>query len=697
MPSAPILGSDRGGNARGALVDFSQRAPRVSSGAAVADLAATVGNLVEQGDRGRDAIRSVKAEGAYKRAIAKKLDDLDPLAKDYEKNAREIVDTELESTLDSADMATDAGRQDLSLRLQLLAEGTYTAALSQRRVKLEEDAIETWTEARDEALAAIRNDPDFANTYVDAFRAQAERLNENISPERIDSMAEHFGDLAIEAQVEGLAEAGRFKDARKVAAENEKELSPDKARTLKARIREIETRKRNEAKAATAEEVADLSISIIDANNVSQLSAIRDRIEQRNDEGLFEGREGTRASLIGALESKRAALRRESEDLSIAWTKYQSGGVDTPKEADAAYTVFRAREGENADPNEVLERAAEFTKQATIAPSVWKNVVKRAEKSDNPEQLAVAARFYDAVRRRDPDERVDVGTDPQASRVRMVSTYAEHYGVSIEDAASFIVASTPDPATRKERSASFGEQFPDFDARESMKNLGAAGGGGLLGWFVQDDLISAEAAKAYGEMVKMNYILTGDKQLAEEEAARQIQRTYGQSRLSGTPEVVKYPVENFLPPVVARELPVEKRAELVRADINRGLEGLPVTPPDPLPTDFAGDEDLFPPFRLRATGQFTEGDMPIYRIGIRRVIGGIPVYPPIKNARDGNRDLPYTPPTIEELRAMPEYKALVKEKNLQGGVPTEGSPFTGAAANRVRNRFPFRIPDKGGE
>ena len=214
---------------------------------------------------------------------------------------------------------------------------------------------------------------------------------------------------------------------------------------------------------------------------------------------------------------------------------------------------------------------------------------------------------------------------------------------------------------------------------------------------MQDDLISAEAAKAYGEMVKMNYILTGDKQLAEEEAARQIQRTYGQSRLSGTPEVVKYPVENFLPPVVARELPVEKRAELVRADINRGLEGLPVTPPDPLPTDFAGDEDLFPPFRLRATGQFTEGDMPIYRIGIRRVIGGIPVYPPIKNARDGNRDLPYTPPTIEELRAMPEYKALVKEKNLQGGVPTEGSPFTGAFANRIRNRFPFRIPDKSGE
>lgn len=668
MPPAPIVGSNRGGNARGALVDFSKRAPRGGALSGIADIAQSVGQIVENNNRGRDAIQSVKAEGAYKRTIAEKLDGLDPLAPDYEQRAREIVDTELQSTMDGAEMSTDAGRQDLSVRLQRLAEGTYNNALTFRRTELEKAAVETWEDASNEALAAIRQDPDFANVYTDVFRAQAKRLNENISPERLDQMAEGFGDLAVEAQVEGLAEAGRFDDARKVAAENEKSMAPDKARTIKARIREIETRKRNEAKAATAEEVADLSISIIDAENVGQLSAVRDRIERRNEEGLFEGREGTRASLIGALESKRAALRKAGEDTAVAWTKYQAGGgVDTQKEADAAYALFRAREGENADPATVLDRAAEFTRQAAMVPSAWKNVVKRAERSDNPEQLAVAAQFYDSVRRRDPDERIDVGADPQASRVRMVSTYAEHYGVSHRDAAAFVVASTPDAATRKERSTAFGEQFPDFDARESMKDMGAAQGGGLFGWFTDDDVVSAEAAKAYGEMVKMNYILTGDKSLAEEEAARQVQRTYGQSRLSGTPEVVKYPVENFLPPVVNRELPVEKRAELVRADINRGIEGLPVTPPDPLPTDFAGDEDLFPPFRLQATGRFTDNGKPIYRIGVRRMIGGIPAYPPIKNARDGNRDLPYVPPTIEELQALPEYKALLPTGKRQPG------------------------------
>jgi len=193
-------------------------------------------------------LKSVEIEGKFGREIEAEAATLNPLDASYEDDINNLVETKRQAAAEQADL--DIGSQevldDLQLRLKSQGEGVRAMAAMGRRKAIAVRGLALYGEASDDVLAEIRVDPDGADFYVAAFRETVKRLAAGIPPATLAKLALEFGDDAIFAQVEGLAEGRRFQEARALADDEASGFAPERFRTLKRRVKEIENQARRD-------------------------------------------------------------------------------------------------------------------------------------------------------------------------------------------------------------------------------------------------------------------------------------------------------------------------------------------------------------------------------------------------------------------------------------------------------------------
>ncbi len=210
-----------------------------------------------------DKLKSVEIEERFKRNVDERNAKINPLDADFEEQVSNVVEEERAAATETANdtFGTQSELDALQLLLKTQGEGLKTLASTFRRSAISKEGMRMYEEASDGVLAQVAADPDGADLYVDAFKEKVKRLGAGVPPLTLAKMALEFADDAIFAQVEGLALQRRFEEARALADDEAGEFPPERFRTLKRRVREIEANARADDLAANADEVADIDIA----------------------------------------------------------------------------------------------------------------------------------------------------------------------------------------------------------------------------------------------------------------------------------------------------------------------------------------------------------------------------------------------------------------------------------------------------
>jgi hypothetical protein len=636
----------------------------------------------------KDNLNATKAEARFDRRVQERLAELDPTASDYDQEVQEVLQEERQGTLEDAQIETQRAYDELSTNLSVRSEGERAIATDQRRVALEDEALDTLSEAQNQALAKIRNDPDGADAYIAEFQTRANRLKEAISPEQHDDIDRAAAVSATVARVEGLAQEARYEEARKLAEEQAGSMDPETFRSTKRRIREIQNQARQDFLSDTAAQVTNLEIGIVDASSEAGLSGIRQRIESLNQEGFFQGRQHKRAALIKQIEAKRGRLRTGQEELGVALAKFDSGtGNDTQKEADLVWGVYSDKLPEDASAADRIDHAVNFASKSGYLPTEFKRLVENAERVTNqPDLLATAAQVYD--RASADDAQIDMGLrNRENSRVRLTATYQDVMGTSYEDAANLVNENIPDAAKLKERREVFDEEVDDLDFNNLIGD--ALDQGGFLGIGDLDaEDVSARARAEYERALRVNYEMSGDMEIATAAASRRFRERYGTTRVGDVEQVTMHPPERFFPGAINSLLTPDQKATIITQDVEQSLQELGVTPgivvgqegvgterpglgqqlPSPSQEGeqklFAVDESGVPAYRLvaddRTERALARGEPPSYEVRVRNDFG---VLVPLRVDTDaGSQIVRWDMPSRTEIENSETYRGIVEEE-----------------------------------
>jgi len=647
----------------GALQSFAEAGQLIAQ---IADERLSEAQAARRADQSaRDAIVAAEASGAADRRMAEAVADMDPLAADFEQTLRERLEGVREEVLGETEFATAETRQALELSLTRGVQLSLNSALSDRRTRLEDEAVRKRGEALDTALASVRQDPGNAELFAQEFQRRAQAFNAAIPPERRRALAESDSDQLIMAEIEGLALGGRLEEARALTNSTQGQIGTEAFRFMKRRITEIENNKRSDFLSGTAAQVQDIRIGVVDAQSVGELRLLRNRVETLRAGGFFRGREEMAGSLIREIETKRQRLVDGQKDLQEALGKFRGGtGLDDQDEADLVWQQVATRL-EDATPERLLDHVGEFTAEAGFLPTAFKRLVENAERTDDPEVLASGARIYDRVKQTGL-ESIDTGANERGSRVRLASAVVGLQGVSYEDAARTVNDSLPDSVTLKARREQFDADFGDFDARDFLRSKDAIPEA-ILGVFGETARIPAPAAVDFEKMLRLHYELTGDPAVAEEAALKRFQEVYGATRIGGQLRMAKMPAERFFPGALNRDLDDEEKAAVLEGDITRFLEvaerltGEPMLPQVVIDDGAGGDTSDLPAFSLVADevtlDDIARGRRPRYQLRVRDT-QGMMAWPRMVMEDGTTQRLRYQMPGIKRLQAIPEFREI---------------------------------------
>lgn len=666
-PVAQVAAGAGAGNARSALVNFAVRGPRTNPLQELGASLESYADLAQENAVRADNLRSVEAEGTFQKRVTTGIQDLDPLAPDYRDQVERVYSESAEAVQADTEFTTRQVAEEFQLRLKEQSNKGSLLAIVNQREALAEDATRRYGEAADETLADIRQDPDGADDYLAAFAGKTQRLNDAIPPESRRKLAEAFGDDALVAQIEGLALAGRYDEAKEAADANQGDLTTEAFRGIKRRIREIENTARQDELAATAKTVADIEIRIDDETTVSGLDRLRREIDVLQETGLFEGRQGTRSSLVKQINTARERLLKQDAEVGSALKKFDSGtGVDTQREADQVWGLYQGKIADN-DPQAVTQHVAEFTARSGFVPTAYKRLLENAERAESPETLASAAVLYRDISKKAPE--VDYGLPATGSRVRLTAAAIDLLGIAPQEASQLILDRIPDRATLDARRKQFEEDFGvDFDARDTLQNEDLA----TTAWFSDDAVISEAAARDYEKMLRLHYDLSGDETLAKTAAARRFREVYGETRVGGELRVAKHAPERFFPGATNTLLDVKEKSRVLDGDLKAHLDAYGIKPAIVVGAEEATedggviDASGIPPYALAADTQterdLARGQRPTYEVRVRNAYGIL--VPQRVTLPDGSaKILRYRMPTLDELQATPEYQAIVSERD----------------------------------
>ncbi len=692
IPVSPIAG--RAGGARSALVNPIPSQGITDFGPALASIGAGFEALAEVAhadDEKRDGIRAVQVEGAFKRRVEREISALDPLATDYFAKVQDIVNGGRDSAMADGGFLTDSVASNTDKRLTAIGEGVLTLSIGTRQEAIEKNAIAERGQSADAALADIRKDPDGSSLYTDQFNGDLARLSAGINPDNRRAFDEAFSDAALIAKVEGLAAAGRGDEARALAAKEAGQLSPKQNRALKRSIRAIETAARQDLDVENSEELKALELDLINGR------AGRDAVEAADVAGLFEGNDTKRLAMERIVVARETKLREIQEEKTLILSKVKSGtGLDTQKEVDIFYGMsVKAAKPRldllNEDQREaaLLDLGSQVAVETGQLPTPIKRIIENAERVEDADIIARAARYHDQISAAAPG--VDTGVGDRGKRV---SAAHELLGLSYAEAAAYIVSRTPDAKVLDLRRKQFDVDNPEFNPTEELADV----------FDVDESQVTAGPRIRYERLLRLEFELSGDPTISRAVAARTMKETFGLTGVGGAEALVlmEHPAESFFPGASNVSLTFEQKTEILNSDVSAVLAAFDIRAPL---IEGAEDADL-PEFMFVTTDKtrklLAAGERPEYDIYVLNSFG-IPVKLPLS----------YVMPTTELLMAIPAYnriagKALVEAADrrtrnkvdelspFQGEGPGASSGVQTPGLPSVQPRFPERtLPTQG--
>lgn len=588
IPTVPITPIQSGGDsARQALVrptsEAEERNARLGKGifAGLANFAEAVKNQLDKNDRERDAIKSVEAESKGLLDADAKIAKLDPLASDYDARVQEIYEGMRVSTLAGADLKTPEARAALERRMIVIASAGRLTAAQTARGAIQGEAMRVRGEREDEVLAKIRKDPDGYDAYLKSFQADMGRLNQGIDPEKARKFAQEFGDKAIAARIEGLAERGNTGGALALLKNEAKGLTQDQYRALYGRIKAFESQQRADGERFAAQDAAKFEVEIIKGGKVdpktgevipgtaAPTAADVQARQARGAYGLNPEKYVQHMRMIAMADAHRVEETRKDRD-AVEAAKNRT--IQNQEEADRAFRVFAGEEMAKRKPSpdapvdaSMLQLAERFAAEQGWVPSQISVRIANAERiggpGADPEQaaqvMAQAAVMANSIQTAAPRAKLEIGP-----RVQAVISSAKVEGLTFDEAAKRVVSqSTFDDKTRKDRAEAFKELAKD----ESWTALVADTFGRSVTEAVLQNILPGarstrvtpppELAYEARRLAEENYKLVGGNDLAKvkDMTVAQLKRQFGVSAVGGVLQVVRFPPEAQLPPVIAQK------------------------------------------------------------------------------------------------------------------------------------------------
>lgn len=383
-----------------------------------------------------------------------------------------------------------------------------------------------------------------------------------------------------------------------------------------------------------------------------------------------------------AEKAQRARAEQEAVqvDQQVTLDKLGTGfGLDDQKEADLAWRAL-VEQTSGGDPERAQEFATPenittFAAAAGFVPSGIDHVLASAERVQNPQLLADAARMQAALDTGAPGVRTKAG-----DRVEMTLQLAQLAGTDLQDAASQVINNLPDPKMRDVRREEFNALKLD-PVKQAQDTALATGTGffGLFGFGERD--VPPELAVEFEDSMALLYELSGDVDTARESAAGLLAKQWGASSISGQEELTRHPPERFAPPAAAN-LSNEQFASVLRDDIQDQLEAIQVP---------VGETA----FTLRADtgtqGALERGELPSWLVMVENDFGAMV---PLRIEQTGQL-LRYQLPTNQEFQALAGFEDVVspveaelaqlRRNRVQSPLPLFNAP---AVAGTIGQRLP---------
>ncbi len=640
IPRAPIAG--RASGPRNALVNPLVGPPSVTLGDALGSISQGFSDLAEaehEDNVKRDNIRAVQVEGGFNREVNAAVAKLDPLAPDHMEKVQDILNSAKETAIGGAGFLTPDVAELTDARLTQMVENLRTRTQQDRRVAIEKAALTERRQQMDTTLADIRNDPDGIELYITQFTQNLQRLNTGIGAAEQQAFSDKFKDATLIAQVEGLALAGRFDEARALADLEAEELSLKQFRDLKARIHKIEKQVRQDKGVENAREIADLEIAVLNAKTPEEA---REMIEAADAAGLFIVNQNKRVQMertVLAMEKERRTLQDDRTRIFGSWLSGE--GVGSQKDADTLWDMLVKNEQIRLDKMSpegkeamLLQMAVQFAPTAGYIPTEFRTIVHNAETVESPDLLAKAARVADAF----ADAAPGINTG-QGDRGKLVSAAVVRLGMSYDIGAQYVIQRFPNEKVLKARIDQFDIVNEDFVATKGLAKV----------FDVDETQIPLQASIKYEETFRLYFNQSGDIAIAEEATNRTMKERFDLTSVGSpdSPYVMEYPPALFAPGIIKLNLTTAQFDMIVTADAQRGLDALGIKR-----AIVEGKEDaatLQFVVSSRTLKQIEAGEQPEYDIFILNSSG----WPEKSAAR-------YVVPDLELFVQIPEYKAIAE-------------------------------------
>lgn len=617
----------------------------------------------------QEGVERVKLQGAYDVGLTARTARLDPLAPDYLDRVNQAHQDTVDELQDRIGQLSEGSRADLEAKFLSAQAALNVSALETREKAVKADATQTLSVEREETLAAIAQDPDGYDQYVDEFGANVTAAGSVFTELERKVLAEQFANDAVAAKAEGLAKSGDIEGARKWLKANEGSLDRAQVSQIGAGINAEESRQRTEFARATARQLADLQIAVTTAETVGELAQAEAGIRQADKLGLFKDREGARANLIAQLHNVRKGLVRVARDQSAFAERMARGDVvQSDQEAELAWAMVEQDQADvfQANPAKRLARLEEFVQYHGRLPPQIKTTIERAERVGDQQSLTIAATLARVV-----DEgsngQVKTGAGPRTDSTLAV---ADALGIELDEAAAFVLANDLTEERRKANEKALKEAAPDdYSPTQWLADE----------LDVEVDQIPLSMGDEFAAAVQTRFMMTGDFDLATAAAMRQMERRFGQTAVGDPGRYQRLPPENFLSgPIVGYGQ--DERAKLIDLDVRQFLNSIS------LQHSRAGADEV----RYRLTpDERTEREIgldvpPSYILSVESEAEG--VFVPIVN-NDTGLPLRYRLPDAEDARRSPYVQELIRSS-----LPLTARPEKRDLGGRLQTQPNIRPP-----
>lgn len=253
------------------------------------DLGAGAGvalDMIQKANIERDSVASVKAETAAVTNAEKAMSELDPMAPDYQERVKQIWSDAGRTALDTSGITTTAVKDDLDRRMTRHAAGAELIGIKLRKDAVSKESLLTAKDAMNATAAKIRNDPANANNYLAEHQADMERLKVGMNPNDLRVFSRQAADEFAKNQVIGYAEKGNFGAARAAIKAQAEHLDTSVVTGLSNYVDGKETKARADGDRARTQNIASYLVDIddqysgnkeINPNNRANLDAMKAR------------------------------------------------------------------------------------------------------------------------------------------------------------------------------------------------------------------------------------------------------------------------------------------------------------------------------------------------------------------------------------------------------------------------------------